>query len=168
MPGWVQTLFPSAAFQTEGKLYLILDFLRGGDLFTRLSKEVTPLRQGFHCSLYTMTTALCSTCEGNSKHTWSQTSWEDSIVEQQIRNEPVWRREKWTDVVSPHGRTLERAVNEQTREERSLGEVSAIQQFKCPLGWVLSVEAWMFCVSYKRRRANRDRQPLFLYIVTCH
>uniref|UniRef100_A0AC34FVF7 Protein kinase domain-containing protein n=1 Tax=Panagrolaimus sp. ES5 TaxID=591445 RepID=A0AC34FVF7_9BILA len=26
------------AFQTEGKLYLILDFLRGGDLFTRLSK----------------------------------------------------------------------------------------------------------------------------------
>lgn len=30
----------SAAFQTEGKLYLILDFLRGADLFTRLSKEV--------------------------------------------------------------------------------------------------------------------------------
>lgn len=30
----------SVAFQTEGKLYLILDFLRGGDLFTRLSKEV--------------------------------------------------------------------------------------------------------------------------------
>ena len=29
-----------AAFQTEGKLYLILQFLRGGDLFTRLSKEV--------------------------------------------------------------------------------------------------------------------------------
>uniref|UniRef100_A0A1I7XZZ4 Ribosomal protein S6 kinase n=1 Tax=Steinernema glaseri TaxID=37863 RepID=A0A1I7XZZ4_9BILA len=28
------------AFQTEGKLYLILDFLRGGDLFTRLSNEV--------------------------------------------------------------------------------------------------------------------------------
>uniref|UniRef100_A0A671N0X2 non-specific serine/threonine protein kinase n=1 Tax=Sinocyclocheilus anshuiensis TaxID=1608454 RepID=A0A671N0X2_9TELE len=27
-------------FYTEGKLYLILDFLRGGDLFTRLSKEV--------------------------------------------------------------------------------------------------------------------------------
>ncbi|KAJ8312931.1 hypothetical protein KUTeg_010304 [Tegillarca granosa] len=27
------------AFQTEGKLYLILEFLRGGDLFTRLSKE---------------------------------------------------------------------------------------------------------------------------------
>ena len=26
--------------QTEGKLYLILDFLRGGDPFTRLSKEV--------------------------------------------------------------------------------------------------------------------------------
>ncbi|KAG7235326.1 hypothetical protein INR49_002774 [Caranx melampygus] len=29
------------AFQTEGKLYLILDFLRGGDVFTRLSKEVS-------------------------------------------------------------------------------------------------------------------------------
>ncbi|KAI3411759.1 Ribosomal protein S6 kinase alpha-1 [Globodera pallida] len=28
------------AFQTEGKLYLILDFLRGGDLFSRLSKDV--------------------------------------------------------------------------------------------------------------------------------
>ncbi|KAL5265469.1 hypothetical protein ACHWQZ_G006249 [Mnemiopsis leidyi] len=28
------------AFQTEGKLYLILQFLRGGDLFGRLSKEV--------------------------------------------------------------------------------------------------------------------------------
>ncbi|XP_075059401.1 ribosomal protein S6 kinase alpha-2 isoform X2 [Mixophyes fleayi] len=28
------------AFQTEGKLYLILTFLRGGDLFSRLSKEV--------------------------------------------------------------------------------------------------------------------------------
>lgn len=33
--------FLPAAFQTEGKLYLILDFLRGGDLFSRLSKEVT-------------------------------------------------------------------------------------------------------------------------------
>jgi serine/threonine protein kinase len=31
------------AFQTEGKLYLILDFLRGGDLFTRLAKEVRKL-----------------------------------------------------------------------------------------------------------------------------
>ncbi|VDO40314.1 unnamed protein product [Onchocerca flexuosa] len=29
------------AFQTEGKLYLILDFLPGGDLFNRLSKEVS-------------------------------------------------------------------------------------------------------------------------------
>lgn len=28
------------AFQTEGKLYLILDFLQGGDLFSRLAKEV--------------------------------------------------------------------------------------------------------------------------------
>lgn len=31
------------AFQTEGKLYLILDFLRGGDLFSRLVKEVYSL-----------------------------------------------------------------------------------------------------------------------------
>ena len=28
------------AFQTEGKLYLVLDQLRGGDLFTRLNNEV--------------------------------------------------------------------------------------------------------------------------------
>lgn len=35
--------FPFTAFQTEGKLYLILDFLRGGDVFTRLSKEVSVL-----------------------------------------------------------------------------------------------------------------------------
>eukprot|EP01147_Barroeca_monosierra_P005054 gene5054-6966_t len=28
------------AFQTEGKLYIIMDFLRGGDLFTRLNNEV--------------------------------------------------------------------------------------------------------------------------------
>ncbi len=33
-------VYMCVAFQTEGKLYLILDFLRGGDLFTRLSKEV--------------------------------------------------------------------------------------------------------------------------------
>lgn len=32
------------AFQTAGKLYLILDFLRGGDLFSRLSKEVNLLK----------------------------------------------------------------------------------------------------------------------------
>lgn len=32
------------AFQTAGKLYLILDFLRGGDLFSRLNKEVIPAR----------------------------------------------------------------------------------------------------------------------------
>ena len=37
-----------SAFQTEGKLYLILDFLRGGDLFTRLSKEVTPVSAQVH------------------------------------------------------------------------------------------------------------------------
>ncbi|XP_048370712.1 ribosomal protein S6 kinase alpha-6 [Sphaerodactylus townsendi] len=34
------------AFQTEGKLYLILDFLRGGDVFTRLSKEVCIYKNG--------------------------------------------------------------------------------------------------------------------------
>ena len=28
------------AFQTEGKLYMVMDFLKGGDLFTRLSNEV--------------------------------------------------------------------------------------------------------------------------------
>ena len=28
------------AMQTEGKLYLVLEFVRGGDLFTRLSREV--------------------------------------------------------------------------------------------------------------------------------
>ncbi|KTG02269.1 hypothetical protein cypCar_00013402, partial [Cyprinus carpio] len=41
------------AFQTEGKLYLILDFLRGGDLFTRLSKEVNSewLPQALHLHL---------------------------------------------------------------------------------------------------------------------
>ncbi|XP_027959038.1 ribosomal protein S6 kinase alpha-2 isoform X1 [Eumetopias jubatus] len=39
-PPGMPTLPPSTAFQTEGKLYLILDFLRGGDLFSRLSKEV--------------------------------------------------------------------------------------------------------------------------------
>ena len=33
-------LLSSLAFQTSGKLYLVLEFLRGGDLFTRLSKEV--------------------------------------------------------------------------------------------------------------------------------
>uniref|UniRef100_A0A674GD79 Ribosomal protein S6 kinase n=1 Tax=Taeniopygia guttata TaxID=59729 RepID=A0A674GD79_TAEGU len=36
------------AFQTEGKLYLILDFLRGGDLFTRLSKECLQLTLPAH------------------------------------------------------------------------------------------------------------------------
>jgi len=38
--GWYGVCVDVAAFQTEGKLYLILEFLRGGDLFTRLSKEV--------------------------------------------------------------------------------------------------------------------------------
>uniref|UniRef100_A0A8C7D0E4 non-specific serine/threonine protein kinase n=1 Tax=Oncorhynchus kisutch TaxID=8019 RepID=A0A8C7D0E4_ONCKI len=37
---YVLILCVCVSFQTEGKLYLILDFLRGGDLFTRLSKEV--------------------------------------------------------------------------------------------------------------------------------
>lgn len=52
------------AFQTEGKLYLILDFLRGGDLFTRLSKEVGFLVQIIiHCSLFVM-----GRCLYNSHH----------------------------------------------------------------------------------------------------
>lgn len=38
---FIVSLFFLSAFQTEGKLYLILDFLRGGDVFTRLSKEVS-------------------------------------------------------------------------------------------------------------------------------
>lgn len=41
--GEVPNCVSPTAFQTEGKLYLILDFLRGGDLFTRLSKEVSEL-----------------------------------------------------------------------------------------------------------------------------
>ena len=49
------------AFQTKGKLYLILDFLRGGDLFSRLSKEVNIFAHLyltnnvllFHCSMET-------------------------------------------------------------------------------------------------------------------
>uniref|UniRef100_A0A671YA66 Ribosomal protein S6 kinase n=1 Tax=Sparus aurata TaxID=8175 RepID=A0A671YA66_SPAAU len=41
------------AFQTEGKLYLILDFLRGGDLFTRLSKEVGLLLAGSFQVMFT-------------------------------------------------------------------------------------------------------------------
>lgn len=39
-PGVSSFSFLCTAFQTEGKLYLVLEFLRGGDLFTRLSKEV--------------------------------------------------------------------------------------------------------------------------------
>ena len=31
------------AMQTEGKLYLVLEFVQGGDLFTRLSREVCQL-----------------------------------------------------------------------------------------------------------------------------
>lgn len=36
-------IITQTAFQTEGKLYLVLEFLRGGDLFTRLSKEVSEI-----------------------------------------------------------------------------------------------------------------------------
>lgn len=43
---FITPVFVCVAFQTEGKLYLILDFLRGGDLFTRLSKEVRLLLIG--------------------------------------------------------------------------------------------------------------------------
>lgn len=47
-----QTILFVSAFQTEGKLYLILDFLRGGDLFTRLSKEVGALCIAIAFELY--------------------------------------------------------------------------------------------------------------------
>lgn len=49
------------AFQTEGKLYLILDFLRGGDLFSRLSKEVcTALdTKGYLVTFLNMGVAFC-------------------------------------------------------------------------------------------------------------
>ncbi|KAF8367983.1 rskn-1, partial [Pristionchus pacificus] len=46
------------AFQTEGKLYLILDFLRGGDLFTRLSKEVMFTEEDVKFYLAELTLAL--------------------------------------------------------------------------------------------------------------
>ncbi len=47
------------AFQTEGKLYLILDFLRGGDLFTRLSKEVRDKRRKSVCLCPAATLQAC-------------------------------------------------------------------------------------------------------------
>ncbi|CAF1182239.1 unnamed protein product, partial [Didymodactylos carnosus] len=37
---YAMNVLKKATFQTEGKVYLVLDFLRGGDLFTRLFKEV--------------------------------------------------------------------------------------------------------------------------------
>lgn len=40
LPFLLVTISRFLAFQTEGKLYLVLDYLRGGDLFTRLNKEV--------------------------------------------------------------------------------------------------------------------------------
>ena len=43
-------IFVTSAFQTEGKLYLVLEFLRGGDLFTRLSKEVSTF-SSWHASI---------------------------------------------------------------------------------------------------------------------
>jgi p90 ribosomal S6 kinase len=46
------------AFQTEGKLYLILDFLRGGDLFTRLAKEGTFRERDVRFYLAELTLAL--------------------------------------------------------------------------------------------------------------
>lgn len=46
------------AFQTEGKLYLILDFLRGGDLFSRLSKEVMFTEEDVKFYLAELTLAL--------------------------------------------------------------------------------------------------------------
>uniref|UniRef100_A0A8C7LIT8 Ribosomal protein S6 kinase n=1 Tax=Oncorhynchus kisutch TaxID=8019 RepID=A0A8C7LIT8_ONCKI len=60
------------AFQTEGKLYLILDFLRGGDLFTRLSKEVT------------LTTRLPAASTIWSKHTLNDIGFSFSFVRLQV------------------------------------------------------------------------------------
>ena len=51
-----------AAFQTEGKLYLILDFLRGGDLFTRLSKEVRFVCEGVCVCVYVCMVAVAYVC----------------------------------------------------------------------------------------------------------
>lgn len=52
-----------AAFQTEGKLYLILDFLRGGDLFTRLSKEVKTMN-----SISAGVAVIILSCMGSYPH----------------------------------------------------------------------------------------------------
>jgi p90 ribosomal S6 kinase len=46
------------AFQTEGKLYLILNFLRGGDLFHRLSKEVLKKQTLFNLFLVEFSNAF--------------------------------------------------------------------------------------------------------------
>eukprot|EP00049_Salpingoeca_infusionum_P018636 m.358076 g.358076 ORF g.358076 m.358076 type:complete len:822 (-) comp18031_c0_seq1:182-2647(-) len=46
------------AFQTEGKLYLIMDFLRGGDLFTRLSHDVMFTEEDVRFYLAELTLAL--------------------------------------------------------------------------------------------------------------
>jgi len=55
------------AFQTEGKLYLILEFLRGGDLFTRLSKEVWPF-------YYMIIFCLIPTCQRLQTGLWDHYS----------------------------------------------------------------------------------------------
>lgn len=46
------------AFQTEAKLYLILEFYRGGDLFTRLSRESTFDEEDVRFYLAELTLAL--------------------------------------------------------------------------------------------------------------
>eukprot|EP00054_Salpingoeca_dolichothecata_P003081 m.25165 g.25165 ORF g.25165 m.25165 type:complete len:737 (+) comp13524_c0_seq1:91-2301(+) len=46
------------AFQTEGKLYLIMDFLKGGDLFTRLTNEVMFTEEDVKFYLAELTLAL--------------------------------------------------------------------------------------------------------------
>ena len=52
-------IITQTAFQTEGKLYLVLEFLRGGDLFTRLSKEVSEILPILTTSVLVLSMDVC-------------------------------------------------------------------------------------------------------------
>ena len=52
-------IITQTAFQTEGKLYLVLEFLRGGDLFTRLSKEVSEILPILTTSILVLSMDMC-------------------------------------------------------------------------------------------------------------
>ncbi|CAH1954538.1 unnamed protein product [Acanthoscelides obtectus] len=56
------------AFQTAGKLYLILDFLRGGDLFSRLSKERSMSEPEAAAIIKTLATTLAYLHENGVVH----------------------------------------------------------------------------------------------------